>query len=281
MPVALLDILSCDGRYVYMRSLPFDLQGKRKYVAYVPVKEQQGDALHLFCPTGFLDDSLWHRTYWVYGRVWASGAGGYRQAGRVIPAGRPLVFDEENVYGYGRLWQYYRGTPPLEFHLFAAKKQPEIVNAGREQKAVRKAGKRVGSRATPVTRFVPEWSDNVSVQVDSMVLTDDAVFAAGPPDVADEEESVKTLSRPETQKALAEQSAAFEEKRGALLIAVSRDGGKKLTVYRLDFVPRFDGLIATKGRLYVSTLEGEVVCLSSASGRPLRPAEGAVVAARK
>ncbi len=281
MPVALPDILSCDGRYVYMRSLPFDLQGKRKYVAYVPVKEQQGDDLHLFCPTGFLDDSLWHRTYWGYGRAWASGAGGYHQAGRVIPAGRPLVFDDENVYGYGRLWQYYRWTTPLEFHLFAAKKQPEIVNAGREQKAVRKAGKRVGSRATPVTRFVPEWSDNVSVQVNSMVLTDDAVFAAGPPDVADEEESVKTLSRPETQKALAEQSAAFEGKRGALLIAVSRDVGKKLTAYRLDFVPRFDGLIAAKGRLYVSTLEGEVVCLSSAAGRPLAPAEGAVVAARK
>ncbi|UCC32141.1 MAG: PQQ-binding-like beta-propeller repeat protein, partial [Phycisphaerales bacterium] len=45
MPVALPDILSSDGRYVYMRSLPFDLEGKRKFVTYVPVKEQQGDDL--------------------------------------------------------------------------------------------------------------------------------------------------------------------------------------------------------------------------------------------
>jgi outer membrane protein assembly factor BamB len=280
MPVALPDILSSDGKYVYMRSLPFDLEGKRKFVTYVPVKEQQGDDLHLFCPTGFLDDSLWHRTYWGYGRAWASGAGGYHQAGRVIPAGRPLVFDDERVYGYGRLWKYYRWTTPLEFHLFAAKKQPEIVNAGSERKAIRKGGKRVGSRKRSITRFIPDWSDDISVQVNSMVLTDNALFAAGPPDVVNEEESVKTLLEAETQKKLTDQSAAFEGKRGALLIAVSREDGKKLAAYRLDFVPRFDGLIAANGRLYISTLGGEVLCLSGAQGQPLPPAEDVVVAAR-
>jgi hypothetical protein len=142
MPVALPDILSSDGKYVYMRSLPFDLDGKRKFVAYVPVKEQQGDDLHLFCPTGFLDDSLWHRTYWGYGRAWASGAGGYYQAGRVIPAGRPLVFDEKTVYGFGRLWQYYRWTTPLEFELFAAKSRRLSRRAPR-----RKPSKKPASRS--------------------------------------------------------------------------------------------------------------------------------------
>jgi len=281
MPVALPDILSCDGKYVYMRSLPFDLQGKRKYVSYIPVKEQQGDDLHLFCPTGFLDDSLWHRTYWGYGRAWASGAGGYHQAGRVIPAGRPLVYDDQTVYGYGRLWQYYRWSTPLEFHLFAAKKQPEIVNAGIERKAVKRNGKRVGSREIPVTRFVPDWSDDISVQVNSMVLTDNALFIAGPPDVADEEESVKTLLDLETQKKLAEQSEAFQGNRGALLVAVSRDSGKKLAAYDLDFVPRFDGLIAANGRLYMSTLSGDVLCLGDTQGQPLSPAEKVIVTARE
>jgi outer membrane protein assembly factor BamB len=281
MPVALPDILSSDGKYVYMRSLPFDLQGKRKYVSYIPVKEQQGDDLHLFCPTGFLDDSLWHRTYWGYGRAWASGAGGYHQAGRVIPAGRPLVYDDKMVYGYGRLWQYYRWTTPLEFQLFAAKKQPEIVKAGIERKPVKKAGKRVGSRKISVTRFVSDWSDDISVQINSMVLTDKVLFVAGPPDVEDEEEAVKTLLDPETQKKLAEQSEAFQGKRGALLVAVSRDGGQKLAAYGLDFVPRFDGLIAANGRLYISTLSGDVFCLSDTQGQPLSPAEQIVIAARE
>jgi len=270
MPVALPDILSSDGKYVYMKSLPFDLEGRRKFVAYVPVKEQQGDDVHLFCPTGFLDDSLWHRTYWGYGRAWASGAGGYFQAGRVIPAGRPLVFDEERVYGYGRLAKYYRWTTPLEFHLFATNKRPQLAEAGTERKPIRKGGKRVGSRTLSVTRFVPDWSDEVSVQVNSMVLTDGALFAAGPPDVEDEEQSVKTLLDRETQKKLAEQAAAFDGKRGALLIAVSPDDGEKLAAYRLDFVPRFDGLIAANGRLYVSTLGGEVHCVSNERGRPLK-----------
>jgi hypothetical protein len=279
MPVALPDILSSDGKYVYMRSLPFDLQGKRKFVAYVPVNEQQGDDLHLFCPSGFLDDSLWHRTYWGYGRAWASGAGGYHLAGRVIPAGRPLVFDDETVYGYGRLWQYYRWTTPLEFSLFAAKKEPEIVRRAAERKTTKKNGKRVATRPSPPTRFAQDWSDDISAQINSMVLTENALFAAGPPDVADEEESVRTLLDPETEKKLAEQSAAFEGKRGALLVAVSRDDGDKLAAYRLDFVPRFDGLIAANGRLYLSTLGGDVLCLSGAKGRPLARAEDIIVAA--
>lgn len=49
----------------------------------------------------------------------------------------------------------------------------------------------------------------------------------------------------------------------------------------LDFVPRFDGLIAANGRLYVSTLDGKVRWLSGAQGQPLPPAEDAVMAVRK
>ena len=282
MPVALPDILSSDGKYVYMRSLPFDLAGKRKFVTYVDVRNQQGDDVHLFSPTGFLDDTLWHRTYWVYGRAFASGAGGYHKAGRVAPAGRILVFDDTTVYGYGRLWQYYRWTTPLEFHLFAAKKRPEIVQAGTERKPIRKGGKRTGkSRTLAVTRFVSSWSADIPVQVTSMVLTPNALFAAGPPDVADEERSAKTLADPRTQKRLAEQSAAFDGRRGALLVAVSPGDGKKLAAYRLDAMPRFDGLIAANGRLFLVTVDGNVLCLGAGQGAPLPAAPDVTVTARK
>jgi outer membrane protein assembly factor BamB len=281
MPVALPDILSSDGKYVYMRSLPFDLEGNRKFVEYIPVKEQTGDDVHLFSPTGFLDDTLWHRTYWVYGRAFASGAGGYHQAGRVVPAGRLMVFDDDTIYGYGRLGQYYRWTTPLEFHLFAADKQAEIVQAGSERKAIKKDGKRTGkSRIIPITRFVTRWSDDTSVQATAMVLAADALFAAGPPDLEDEEESVKALSDPETQRKLAEQSAAFEGRRGGLLVAVSPADGRKLAAYRLDSMPRFDGMIAAGGRLYLSTTDGKVLCLGTRQGQPL-PAAPDVVAARR
>jgi len=281
MPVALPDILSGDGKYVYMRSLPFDLEGKRKFVTYIDVGDQQGDDVHLFSPTGFLDDTLWHRTYWVYGRAFASGAGGYHKAGRIVPAGRILVFDANHVYGYGRLWKYYRWTTPLEFHLFATAKNPEIVKAGTERKPIKKAGKRTGkSRILPVTKFVPSWSDEVSVQVTSLVLTRNALFAAGPPDVEDEEASAKTLGDPVTQKRLAEQSAALEGRRGGLLLAVSPADGHRLAAYRLESMPRFDGLIAAAGRLYLCTADGKVVCLGADAGTPLPDAPNVAVTAR-
>jgi len=275
MPVALPDVLSSDGKYVYMRSLPFDLKGKRKFVTYVPVNQQQGDDVHLFSPTGFLDGTLWHRTYWIYGRAFASGAGGYHRAGRVAPAGRLMVFDDETVYGYGRLWKYYRWTTPLEFELFATSKQPEIVNAGTERKPIKKAGKRTGrTRTLAVTRFVPKWSAATPVQATAMVLTEGALFAAGPPDVQDEELAVKALDDTDVQRKLAEQSAAFQGRRGALLVAVSPADGKKLAAYRLDSMPRFDGLIAAAGRLYVCTVDGKVQCLGTGQGRPLTKAVG-------
>ncbi|MEW6357605.1 MAG: PQQ-binding-like beta-propeller repeat protein [Planctomycetota bacterium] len=278
MPVALPDILSSDGKYVYMHSLPFDLEGKRKIVNYVDVKEQQGDDVHLFSPTGLLDDTMWHRTYWVYGRAFASGAGGYYQAGRVAPAGRLLVFDANKVYGYGRLWQYYRWTTPLEFELFASAKQPEIVKAGVEKKPVRKGGKKKGGLTTlPVTRFQRNWANDISVQVCAMALAGDALFVAGPPDVEDEEKSVTSMNDPETEKKLAEQVAAMKGERGALLVRVASADGKKLAASRLDSMPVFDGLIAANGRLYMSTSDGKIVCLASGAGQALPPADDVIV----
>jgi len=262
MPVALPDVLSSDGRYVYMRSLPFHLDGRRKYVGYVDVKDQQGDDRHLFCPTGFLDDSLWHRTYWGYGRAWASGAGGYYRAGRLIAAGRPLVVSQHKVYGFGRLWKYYRWTTPLEYHLFATDKEPEVVKASTERRPVRKKGRRVGTRTVAFTRFATDWSVSVPVQATAMVLAGDVLFVAGPPDVVDEEEAVRALADPEIQEKLAEQRAAYEGRLGGLLLAVDPKDGQTLSRCRLDHMPRFDGLIAARGKLYMTTADGHVLCLA-------------------
>ena len=51
-----------------------------------------------------------HRSYWVYGAGFDEGAGGWPNAGRVVPAGRILCFDEKTVYGYGRKAKYRRWT---------------------------------------------------------------------------------------------------------------------------------------------------------------------------
>jgi outer membrane protein assembly factor BamB len=282
MPVALPDILASDGRYVYMRTLPFDLDGNRKMVGYTEVKNQQGDDLHLFSPTGLLDDTLWHRSYWLYGRAFASGAGGYYQAGRLVPAGRILAFDDQSVYGYGRRWQYYRWTTPLEFHLFATPKQPELVRMGVEPpRKVGPDGKPKGNMGgTPVTRFGYTWSDDLAVQATAMALADKTLFVAGPPDVIDEERAARSPKDPEVLQKLAEQEAALEGKLGSTLVAVSTTDGRKLAAYRLDSAPVFDGLAAANGRLYLTKLDGQVVCLGAGDGQSLPADDDGALAPR-
>jgi outer membrane protein assembly factor BamB len=269
MPVAMPDILSSDAKYVYMRSLPFKLDGQRKFVDYVDVKDQQGDDAHLFSPTGFLDDAQWHRSYWVFGRAWASGAGGYSKAGQVAPAGRLMVFDDARVYGYGRLPQYYQWTTPMEFRLFAMNKSPEIVRSGRETKVAadaskkekKKARKEEAATSGPPTKVADQWTSDAPMQASAMVLAANTLFVAGPPDLVDEEKASRAFNDSGIQQKLAEQKAAFEGRRGSILQAVSATDGKKLAEYKLDAAPVFDGMSAANGRLYLATMAGKVLCL--------------------
>jgi len=146
MPVAKPDILSSDGKRMYMKSQVFDLQGNRQQLGphsgepAVQGWVQRGEDAHLFAPSTFVDDAYWHRTYWIYGRSVAGGHSGYHQAGKYAPSGRILVFDEDRVYGFGRKPQYYRWTTPLEHHLWAADKEaPEVPRPGRRGDAARPA----------------------------------------------------------------------------------------------------------------------------------------------
>ena len=151
MPVALNDILSSDGKVMYLRSQKIGDDGVR--IEMGPVSgnavqqggAQKGEGRHLFAPMGFLDDTWFHRSYWIFGKNFAGGHNGYFQAGKYTPEGRILVSDDKNVYGYSRLPQYYKWTTTMEHQLFSASKEPPdvVVNAGPRVAAAaarRKAG---------------------------------------------------------------------------------------------------------------------------------------------
>ena len=135
MPVGLTDVLSCDDDFVYMRSQKFDHNGTRVGLGphsgspSTQGSVQKGAGTHLFSPTGFLDGDWFHRSYWVYGRSFAGGHGGYYQAGKFAPSGRILVHDKDTVYGFGRKPQYLRWTTTIEHQMFSA---PMEQAAGRE-----------------------------------------------------------------------------------------------------------------------------------------------------
>ncbi|MCO8122924.1 PQQ-binding-like beta-propeller repeat protein [Stieleria sp. TO1_6] len=136
MPVGLPDILSSDGRHVFMKSQKFDFDGNRLEIGpnsgdfATQASKQRGPDAHIFAPMGFLDDTWFHRSYWVLGQSFAGGHGGYYQAGRFAPSGRILVKGNGYVYGYGRKPQYLRWTTVLEHQLFAAEQNPPEIPRG-------------------------------------------------------------------------------------------------------------------------------------------------------
>jgi len=258
MPGALPDVLSSDGKFIYMRHTRFDRQGTA----------QEPDVPHLFSPAGFLDDSWWHRTYWIYGTRMNSGWGGWTRVGYEVPAGRLLVADESSIYGYGRLNQYalhgaHVGVPksllpwPPEdrdnrargtthYQLFACSKEPEIVDVPPRKP-------RGSSRDRKQLKCY--WSNSLGLTARAMVLADRTLFMAGPPEL------FALTDGTSAGQDLARAQAAYEGAKGGLLWAVSAEDGSKIAEHRLDYPPVFDGMIASNNRLYLSLENGTVLCM--------------------
>ncbi len=276
MPVALPDILSSDERYVYMRSQRFDPNGQRQQIALLPLTEQAGDAAHLFCQIGFLDDSYFFRSFWMYGQAMGGGYGGWFRAGRLAPSGRIMVFDHETIYGYARKPEFMANASVLEYELYAADQQVKpaaIRQVTKGEKQINAASKKNAANASDweLRHSFPRellsatdirWSqDKPPLLARAMVLANRTLFVAGPPDVADEVLAFRKPDDPAVQKARRQQEAALENRSGALLLAVSASDGKKLAEYKLDSAPTWDGMAAASGRLYLSTMDGRVLCM--------------------
>jgi len=277
MPVALPDVLSCDGRYVYMRSQRFNLDGERAVILPEPQADQEGNH-HVFSPIGMLDDSWFHRAYWIYGKNAGEGWSEWYQAGRLVPSGRILCVGDDAVYAYGRHPQYLCNSSALEYRLYAADKS----FSGTDPESIATGGRRQGKPGSKIPRDTVDWKSRSSfpmsalTKVDfkwvreqppviarAMVLAGDTLFVAGPPDVDDEFANWGKHLDPEVAAKHARQVAALEGKRGGLLWAVSAADGQKLAEYPLPSPPVFDGLIAARGRLYLATMDGQVTCFQA------------------
>jgi outer membrane protein assembly factor BamB len=127
------------------------------------------------------------------------------------------------------------------------------------------AVKFVGRATRQTGSFVkPVWKTDVPVIVRAMAKAGSNLFVMGPPDLVDEEESFRLLvgNAKTIQKNLARQDAALRGAEGGILLAVSATDGRTLARIPLDALPTWDGLIAAQGRLYLSTTDGRVICLS-------------------
>jgi outer membrane protein assembly factor BamB len=246
------DVLSSDGDRVYMR-----------HAGFAPEDLRDSDTEpHLMSVSGLLDGNWWHRSYWVFGTLSHSCCWGAMTAMREAPTGRIMAFDDTTLYGYGRQYWEIKGlahTRPNPHHLWAIRKGdwPEQTPAARRQDFT--------ERARSKTRITLEdftWSTAVPVHARAMVLAGKTLFIAGPPELQiTEEDMAHSPTGIEHRQRVADQTLVWRGMMGALLCAVSTKDGAMLFQVKLDSLPVWDGLIAAKGRLYMSTATGEVLCL--------------------
>jgi outer membrane protein assembly factor BamB len=226
---ALPDILSIQRGDLFMRDLHLDrnltLLNKK-----VP---------HLYAPAGFLDKTWWHRTYWMYGTTMMSGYGGWPRVGNTVPAGRILVFDgKESIYGYSRMSYragagHVRPDATKDYKLFAESLAPEPQP--------RRKTDAKGKRSSPTGHRSIAWSRNLPFLANSIVLTQDSLLVAG-------------------GKSLTEST----ENHGAgKFWIVSRQDGTKKGECEIPAPPILDGMAFTKAGIFVSTIDGSVLCLKS------------------
>lgn len=224
------DILSSNGRGIFMRHKALDLAGK-------PLSEPTS---HLHSPDGFLSWDATSRLLWTYAPMFTSPHQGafydVRLSRVLFPSGRILVEDGDTVFGFGQNhYQRLQTEPGGQWALFAAFKASDVPLhlTAVEYKKLALARKHS-------VKF--RWWKRVPIQVWALVKTPDILFAAGP-------RGSESIS-----------SDALEGRTGALLLAVNPKTGDVVNEMPLPSAPVWDGMAAANGSLYLSLTDGDILC---------------------
>jgi outer membrane protein assembly factor BamB len=227
---ALPDVLSSDGEFIYMRHMRFNKN----------IKDQRTGLPHLFSSTGFLDDSWWHRSYWVLDADMLQGFGGWKTVGNIAPSGRILNFDDSFVYGFGRdvyaVHGSHVGVDASNLLSYRPKKhKPETYYR------LFRTGWDTKRNEVKQNHY---WTKIIPLLIRAMVLTENALIIAGPPDGSN----------------LENLHSALNSSKGGLLYLVSPSTGEKMSELKLDSPPVFDGMAVADRKVYMSSLDGRIFC---------------------
>jgi len=266
------DVLVTDGDRIYLRHM---MLSPRLEVLDALETSRMGDkrmGRHLFSTSTLLDDTWWNRTYWMYSTRWP----GFNMGNQAPKAGQILVFDEEMTCGLKVYTERNRHSPMFfpetrGYLLFADSSDNEPILAGEpgapepvkwlpevKTPAYGYRGHHFTNeyddlafemdKGTGFTRCKPPlWQQWIPVRARAMVLSDNALLLAGPPDVLDPNDPL----------------AALEGRKGGILQIRSRKDGHLLGEVPLDAPPVFDGLIGTENKLYLSDERGEIICFQA------------------
>ena len=229
---ALTDVMTAGGESIFMRHMRFD--GK--------LVQQEEKRPHLFSTSSLLDDTEHHRSYWVV------GTGDFSRTpvaypwivtkSLAVPYGLMLVFDDKTVWGIHRIASR---KDKDGYAVFAAPRgDPSDEESLLPDFAERSGKKVVGGRS---------WTVGLAMRPRAMVRADNCLFIGGMPD------------RPVPKPPSPPGNTAFEGKTGGLLYIVSCGDGRTLARVKLESAPVWDGMAAARGRLYVATRDGRLVCM--------------------
>ncbi len=233
------DILTAGKEDIYLFQVRFGPDLTRKPM---PRITKLGDRLgepHLMTNDGFLDKEWFNRTYWSYSERWP----GYYFTYRAPKSGQILVFDDTATYALKVYTERYGHSPEFRpgtgYRLIAdrntTKPVLDVMDIGAEK------GRGFSRTELPI------WAKKVPIRAHGLLLAREHLYLVGPPDLAPDEGAYE----------------AMIGKRGSRFRVVSTANGATLAEFEMKEVPVFDGLIAAGERLYMSTMDGTVVCLGA------------------
>ena len=114
-----------------------------------------------------------------------------------------------------------------------------------------------------------KWrKEDVPVNVRALVVSDDLLFVAGPERFDErcggaENSTEFPTSELELDPLLADALDTALGRKGSMVWVMNKADGEKRHSLKLESAPVFDGMIAANKCLYLSTLDGRVVCLGA------------------
>ena len=231
------DVLVGDGEHLYIKDDAFDLKCR-------PAKGKGRDHL-VATGLSILDSYRHHRSLWVLDRdtpYFANGA----------YAGELLSFRGDDIFSF-RAQNGDRNCGMTFKSLYSIGRYRMLGDESPPQNAKGKVkGKKKKNLWDFPRRAKKIWKVATSVICDAMVLT-------GAGDSTRETLYIAGALNPGTKDGL---DSVLDGRSTAVLMAFSGADGHKLAEYKLSAPPVFDGMAATRGRIFVSLKNGTVVCFA-------------------
>jgi outer membrane protein assembly factor BamB/SAM-dependent methyltransferase len=152
--------------------------------------------------------------------------------------GKSLIHDDTTTFAV-------RGYSWIGDSLITAGKARYKLSAAERPPPPDKKGKAARWQASAEDK----WIRPISIRVRAMALAGKTLLCAGTPDILDPEDTW----------------AAYEGRRGGILLVISATDGKTRAEFKFDGGPILDGIAVADERVYITTNDGRVLCFAGTS----------------